>query len=347
MRRIPLITCLAVALGMAGTTRADQVLLLDGTQLVGKIERLGAGKVTIKTDFAGDVTLDVAKVKGIISDEAVNVQLESGDRAVGKLQVSAQGEQVVAGDVVGQKVIPVKSITAVWPRTALSPEAVAAESQRAIWKLRLEAGVNGQTGNTESLNFNGRAEANRIAPGDRLSIYGLGRYAKDNGVKSAQEFIGGTKLEVDVSDRTFVFGRAELETDEFEKLDLRATVVGGLGYFVIKQPVSEFKVRGGAGFVHESFNTGVNDNKAVLELGEEYRRQVSSWLQFVHSVTVYPSLQDVADFRAIMENAGEFPITPDKAWKIKIGIRNQYDSDPEPGTEYLDTFYFGNVAVDF
>ena len=324
---------------------ADEIHLKDGSKLIGTVTRIAGGKVTVKTDFAGDITVDAEKVKGITTAEPLNVQLASGDVAVAKLQYdAAAGTQSVQGDVVGSKPVELKQVTSSWPKGEEDPAVVAL---RAKWKVRLELGLNGQTGNSEILNFNGGLTIKRETPGDRLTLYGLGRYSRDNGVRSANEIIGGANWEVDLTDRLFWYIKGELEHDEFETLDLRATVTTGLGYFVIREKESDWKIRGGVGYQHESFDNGDTENQAIVDLGWDYRRDFAPLLQYVHSLTVNPSLEDIRDVRVVMTNALEIPLEPSKSWKLRLGIKNQYDAEPEAGVERLDTFYFANVGVDF
>ncbi len=324
---------------------ADEVHLADGSKIIGTVTRIAGGKVTVNTEFAGELTIDAAKIKGISTSEPLNVQLETGDRAVAKLQYdAASGAQSVQGEVVGDKPVELKQVTSSWPAGQEDPAIVA---QRAVWKVRLELGLNGQSGNSEILNFNGGLTIKRETPGDRLTLYGLGRYARDNGVRSANEIIGGARWEVDLTDRLYWYINGELEHDEFENLDLRATATTGLGYFVIREAETEWKVRGGIGYQHESFDTGTTDDQAILDLGWDFRKDVAPWLQFVHTLTLNPSLEDIKDIRAVMTNAVEIPLVPDKSWKLRLGIKHQYDAQPEPGIDKLDTFYFANIGIDF
>ena len=99
---------------------------------------------------------------------------------------------------------------------------------------------------------------------DRLLVYIQGRYAKQDGSRSENEIFGGMDLEVDLSDRWFVFGKTYLEFDEFENLDLRARATAGMGYFLIRQDHQELKLRAGVGFQHESFDDGTSENDGVL-----------------------------------------------------------------------------------
>ncbi|MEX2213567.1 MAG: DUF481 domain-containing protein [Phycisphaeraceae bacterium] len=338
---------------IAAPAPADEVYLLDGSKLVGTVTQIAGGKLTIKTEFAADpITLDMAKVKGITSAAPINVQVESGERAIGKLQYdAANNQQQVTGDLVGVKAIEVGKVTSVWPQGAEDPALLAAraetEAQKPKWSVRVEAGLNGQTGNSEKFALNGGFTVKRTSPTDRFSVYGTARYSIDNGVRTSNEFIGGTLFETDLTPNLFWFVRGELETDEFESLDLRATALTGIGLFVIREKETEFKLRAGVGIKHESFDNGTNQTQGLLELGEEFRKEITPWLLFTHSITYYPTLDDAGDFRIVMVNAAEIPLTNDKAWKLRLGIKNEFDNQPQPGVSRLDTYYFANIVVDY
>ncbi len=339
------VSLVAAILALPLVALGDEVHLNDGSKIVGTVTRIAGGKVTVKTDFAGDLTVDATKIKGIQTDAPANVQLESGDIAVAKLQYDpATGAQSVQGDVVGNRPVELKQVTSSWPAGTEDPALVA---QRAKWKIRLDLGLNGQSGNSEILNFNTGLTIRREAPGDRLTLYGLGRYSRDNGVRSANEIIVGASWEVDLSSRCFWYLKGELEHDEFENLDLRATVTTGLGYFVIREADTELKVRGGIGYQHETFDTGESDDQAIGELGVDFRKDIAPWLQYVHSTTINPSFEDIGDVRVVMTNAVDIPLVPDKSWKLRLGVKHQYDAQPEPGIDRLDTFYFANIGIDF
>ena len=51
----------------------DEVLFLNGDRLTGTILKATGGKLTIKTEGAGEVTVDLSKVKTFSTDEPVQL----------------------------------------------------------------------------------------------------------------------------------------------------------------------------------------------------------------------------------------------------------------------------------
>ena len=77
---------LSVACALAlGAHAADRVELTDGSVVMGKLLSAEAGKLKLKTDFAGTIEIDQAKVRNFSTDEAVNVELAAGSTVQGKV----------------------------------------------------------------------------------------------------------------------------------------------------------------------------------------------------------------------------------------------------------------------
>jgi putative salt-induced outer membrane protein YdiY len=298
----------------------------------------------------------MAKVQGITTQTPLHIQLPTGDRPVATMNYSPEGRQTIAGATVENKTIDPASVQAMWNVNDDSPEVAATKALVAKWSLRVEAGLDGQTGNTEQVAIHGRAEAKRIAPSDRFALYVQGNHSKSN---ESREIIGGTNIEVDFNDHFFTYGKLEVENDKTEKVDLRTTISGGLGYFFLKEADQEFKARLGAGFLHESFNDDQNrdadptndidpsSSSALAEAGWDYMKKFSPHLQFNDHFTIYMPFDDTSDWRAVLENAFEFPLSGTDHWKLRTGMRNQYDSLPLDGIDRLDTSYFMNMVYDF
>ena len=336
------------AAAFTGTAQADQVVLQDGSVLTGTVKQVFDGKLVIETGFAGELTLDLDQVKGITTQEPVAVQLPSGDQAVGPMEYSSTAGQNVSTSSLGDVQVDLSTAGAIWEANQDSPmvKALKAETEAAQpkWYATIELGLDGQTGNTERLAINGRGEIHRDTQNDRMMIYAQGQSSRENGEDTVKEVLGGISLEIDLNDRWFAFAKSELEYDKTENLDLRASVTGGVGYFVIRKPGHELKLRAGLGFMHESLfdveRTSRNpapppatittleedtNDFAIAELGLDYLIEIAPWLLYTHHTTYFPTFDDIGDYRIVMENAAEIPLTEDDDWRLRMGMRNNYD----------------------
>jgi len=350
---------------------ADQMPLNDGSVIKGEVQKLLDGKVSIDTGFAGTLSIDWAKVKSISIDKSVVVVFKSGQKQVGVLKFESGKGQLLKTTTQGDLFVPLDQIVAIFKADGkeVAPadaeqlqQQVAQAGQQAEgqdvpriadfkekprWKFRAELGVNGQAGNTERTSVIGRFEGTKSYLNRRFRMYAQTRFVEEDGVRTANETFGGTDLEMDIDDRWFIFEKNFAETDEFEDLDLRLRATAGVGYFVVRKPDREFKVRAGAGYQHEKFETGDREDSIVAEVGIDYTREFMPWLKLVHATTYYPSLENRRDYRIVTETAGEIPLDAAKQWKLRAGIRSEFDDAPQPGIDRLDSFYFLNLVLDF
>ena len=53
------------------------------------------------------------------------------------------------------------------------------------------------------------------------------------------------------------------------------------------------------------------------------------------------------DYRVVARTGAEVPIGNKEAWKLRMGVTNEYDNDPQPGVDHLDTKYTLNLVYDW
>jgi putative salt-induced outer membrane protein YdiY len=331
--------CAAVALATA-TARADVIELADGSRIVGTIELVHEGKATIVTGFAGKLVLDVASIKSVSTDAKVNVGVTSGDVLVGPVKPAEDGGTVASE--VGDINFRVGELSAIWPDGTLSPEARALEPK---WTTTLEAGVISTEGNTDTLNANGRFDMRRKTSEDLLQFYATVTYAEQDDERSRNEYIGGVYYENNISKKLYWYTRFELEHDEFEDLDIRATAAAGVGYYWVQEEIREFKTRVGAGYRHESYDDGGSRNDPILDLGYDYRRQLAKWAEFTHGLTYSPNVEDFGEYRVVTDANLIFPIGTEDIWKFKVGVKKEYNSNPASGRDRLDSTFYSNIVL--
>jgi hypothetical protein len=72
-RRLALFASLVLA---ATPALADEVIFLNGDRLTGRIVSATGGKLILRTDAAGEITIDLSKVKTFSTDEPIMVKLD-------------------------------------------------------------------------------------------------------------------------------------------------------------------------------------------------------------------------------------------------------------------------------
>lgn len=352
--------------GAPASALADQLFLKDGSLLKGEVVSLGDGIVRIETSYAGDLTIPLESVAGIDLKRQAVVLLEGEQEKAGTLTFHPESGQALApaeGDPIPVRVSDILGL-AFQSESARAradsgeqpaPQAKTAETGKPLqekrarkWSAKVEGGFRGARGNTERVAIQGRSEVRHEAGGFRKILTLEGNFVEEDGRQRQNEVLGGLRLEKDVSERWLTFGEVSAEHDAFEQLDLRLIATAGMGYFLIRQKREVLKASFGAGVKQENFTSGAKDSQGVVTLGYEYRRDLNSYLKFVNTLKFDPTFSDpFGDFRLDGRASLEIALARSSKWSVRVGIRNQYDSSPQPGVKKLDTTYFINFGYSF
>lgn len=343
---------LSLALAWAVPAVADTLYLRDGSVINGSLRTLADDVYRFDTDFAGDLEIPRDEVVGIDTDDPHTVVLTDGDEVGVRLRYDEEnGRQRLASERFGPRETAPAAIAAIRDLGAPDPALAAARERLSSdpWSGRLAFGLSGSSGNSDSRSINARGEALRETDGDRLSFSLRMSRQRDEGEKTADETIGRARLERDFTERFFLFGETEVENDEFEDIDLRFRATLGPGYFFIRERDHEFKGRLGLGYEHEAFVGGGNESSAVATLGYDYMIELRKWFRFTHELTLISQVDDrpSENYRVDSLLGGEFPLGGDSLWRLRAEYGHQYDNNPEPGIEQLDTTYLLNLVRDF
>lgn len=345
------VACAAILCAVAAPAVADTLYLRDGSVVNGSLKTLHDGTYRFNTDFAGELEIPRDRVIGVVTDDAHTVTLENGDEIAVRLVYDEAEGQGLLSDRFGSRRLAPDAIAAVRELGAPDPALVAAREKLAHdpWSGRLSLGIAGSSGNTDNRSINARAEALRETNGDRLSLSLRLFRQRDDGIRTEAETVGRARLERDFTERFFLFGETEAERDEFENIDLRFRATLGPGYFFIRGDEHELKGRLGLGYLHETYVDGGSDSGLVMTLGYDYMVVLWDWFRFTHELTVIPQIGDrpSENFRIDSLLGGEFPLGDGSPWRLRAEYRHQYDNNPEPGVEELDTTYLLNIVRDF
>lgn len=347
----------ALLITTSGAARADVITLADGSRLIGNVQRLGDGKLLLETKFAGTLEIDAAQVVSIDTETPVNVGMDTGDRLVGRIEWQPEIERAVVATEWGGVPVNLERIDAIWLPDGKSPEVLAMEEQiaqvraeaeaaRAKWIFTAEAGLLYKDGNSEILNVRGKIELVRKSAKDLMRMYLSAEYAEEDKDRTTHEIMGGGYYEYLFTERFFVYGRLDLEYDEFENIDLRLSTAAGPGYYWIKKQEHELKTRAGIGYLHETYNDGRTVDTAQAELAVDWRIDIAPWLRFTESASYYPTFESIDDYRLVSDSALVIPLGDSDVWKLKFGALYEYKSQPDAGRERLDQTYYANILAE-
>lgn len=362
MRRSALFALLLGFFVVSG--KADQVTLKNGDRLTGTIVKSDAKTLVIKTEFAGDVNLQWDAVTGIASSQALHLALKDGQTIVGTV-TTADGKFDVATKETGAVSASKDAVVAV--RNDAEQKAYDDQVERLqhphltdFWSGLLDTGLSLTQGNSESLTYSLSGKAARVTDRDKISVYTTAIYAKStvDGVSNttAHAIRGGVRADLNVSNKLFVFGFTDFEYDQFQDLDLRNVVGGGLGYHVIKTANTTFDVFAGGSFDQEFFGAipatattpavaAVTRKSGEVVLGEDLNMKLNKRTTLSEQYSIYPNVSDTGSYRFQFDTTAATKLKNWLSWQVTYSDR--FLSDPLPGLKKNDLLLSTGVRLTF
>jgi putative salt-induced outer membrane protein YdiY len=351
---------IAILCFLVVSARADQVTLKNGDRLTGTIVKSDAKIILIKTEFAGEVSVQWDAVTSITSTQPLHLGLKDGETVVGTVATS-DGKFEVATKTTGEVTAPKDTVVAV--RNDEEQKAYDAEIARLrnprltdFWSGILDTGLSVTRGNSATLTYNLSAKAARVTTRDKISVYSTAVYATDATTPpsrtTAHAIRGGIRGDLNVDDRLFVFGFSDFEFDQFQHLDLRNVLGGGLGYHVINTKNTVFDVFGGGDFEQEYFSpnpptepTSLTRKSGEIVLGEELNTKVNNRTTFSEKFSLFPNVSNVGEYRFQLDATAATRLKTWLSWQVTYSDR--YLSDPLPGLKKNDVLLSTGLRLTF
>ncbi len=317
---------------------ADQVTMKNGDRLTGTIVKFDGEKLTMKSEFAGEVQIPWTAIEKATSDKAVYVTSKDGRVLIGTLTITERGIEVQTSQV-GTVFLGKDAIQLIRSKDEQSAyEAELARQRLAMWSGSADAGLSATRGNSDTLLISLGTQAARATQRDKLSLNAAALFARNSttgvSITTAEAIRGGARYDRDISKRLFGFGLTDLEHDKFQQLKLRLVLGGGLGYHARKTERMRLDLFGGGSYNREKFSTGLTRNSAEALFGEELSYKLSAVTSLSQRAVLFPNLSDFGKYRFAFDLTGVTKLT--RQLGLQATISDRYQSNPLPGIKKND-----------
>ncbi len=351
MRTLVLKTVAAILIPASGAM-ADQLVLKNGDRLTGTVVKSDGKTLTLKSDLAGTVTVPMDAITGITTEQPVYLTLSDNQTLVGPV-TTADGKLVVRTAETGTINVDRTAVQSV--RSKEEQDAYQKEldrlrnpSLRDLWSGTVDAGLSLSRGNADTSTSNFGFNATRTTSRDKITAYMTTLYArnKTEGVSqvTANAKRGGVRYDLNISPKLFAFGLGSLEADEFQKLDLRVSLGGGMGWHAVKTDSTVLEVFGG-GSLNKEYFTDLNRTSGEALIGEEYDRKLTSRVSIKERATFLPNLTETGQYRFNFDATGVTLLSTWLSWTISVSDR--YLSNPISGTKANDLLLTSGFRLTF
>lgn len=341
----------------SGSVFADQVVLKNGDRLTGTIEKSDGKDLVIKTEFAGEVTVQFSAIQEIKSDQQLHVESKDGQKTVGALSTS-EGKVEVATKTGATVEVPKDNIT------VIRNDAEQRAYEKAMypgffegWDGGVNLGFGLTRGNSATKNLGVAFKAVRTGHRDKLSIYDNTVYATNDAPGATPSLTadlkqGGVRYDRDLTKRLFGFGITDFMSDGLQGLNIRALFGGGLGYHLIKNDNTTLDILGGANYTHENYTEGLPGatsslirNFASLQIGDEFMTKVRKNTVITQNFYFFPDLSNTGEYRATFNIGTVTKINKWFGWQNSFG--DIYVTNPPVGKKNNDLFFTTGLNLAF
>ena len=328
---------------------ADEVRTSDGFVLKGKISAINNESLTIETDRFGSLTVPRTDVSAMTMDAPASVRLNDESVVVGSVKAENADAINIAGEH-SDVTVAMPQIQELWPEGAEDPRVAAEreklEAQKHKWTGELTASADGKEGNSKEKNLSMSGEAVLTGPTDELKFYGRLSRKETNREKTADERIIGMQYSSFFWDPLGWYTRAEFENDKFEDLRLRTTFAAGLTYRWANEDHYRLSGRSGLAYRHESYYADKKDVGSIgLDFGLSHYYRYKNFWEIRNELTFTPSVEEFADYLLTQDSHVTMPLAGTEIWNVRVGLRNEYNNQPVPGREHLDTTWYAAAVL--
>jgi putative salt-induced outer membrane protein YdiY len=339
---------------------ADSITLKNGDHLTGTVTQLAGGKLTVHTDYAGDVTIAFDQVTAVKTDKPIVLAQETkkGKKVdIKKTEITAisrtsDGFSVTTAS--GTETVAAAGLTTV--RTAAAEQAYEDSLHPGFfhaWTATANVSFALAKGNSDTTTLGVGLNAVRATSTDKTSLYFNDIYTHDGiaDATTANHTNSGVRYDHNVSARLFAFGTGDFATDALQHLDLRTVAGGGFGWHAIAKPNQQLDILGGLVWTHETygafttidgtttpptitFTPEETNSFAALDFGQQYSRKLGANTSFTEQGYIFPDLNDTSQYRATFNAGLSTKIKSFLSWQT--GVSDVYVTNPPPGTKNND-----------
>jgi putative salt-induced outer membrane protein len=210
------------------------------------------------------------------------------------------------------------------------------------WSGTLDLGYLASSGNTDTETLNFAADARRELGAWTHNLYLQAVNSSDTGTRSAERYLAGYKLDRALDERSYLFGRLELERDRFGGVYDRSHLAAGYGYKVLTGEVHQLNLEVAAGFNDLEFSDGTTADEALLSVSGDYNWQATDTTTFSQRLRY-----DAGEDNDYAESETALSVAMTSRLSLSVSYLIKYNSTTPVGTESTDAYTAVSISLSF
>ena len=316
------VVAIFVFMGQSALVHAQQpdvVVTTTGERLAGEIIRVEKDVLTFSTGYSdADFKIEWDKVASLESSRQFLVETFDGKRLTGSLIPDPSSKAAV--QIAGTSVL-------------LADMSVMQPIERGFWS-RFDSGLDFGYSMTKA------NSAKQLSLGSNLSYRDANYYdslfanifsSTQENAPDTQRWDLGNDFRRFLGSRWYVNTTQDFLNSEDQGLDLRTTIGGGAGRYLMRAASQHLAVGAGIAWTNENYSDATTPTKDSAEayFATEFMTEKLKITDFITRFTYYPSLTIDDRYRLAYRFDFDFNLPGD--WYLRVGFFDNYDSQPQEG----------------
>lgn len=302
---------------------AGEVVLANGDHITAKVLSLSGGELVVKSEAAGELTIDITKLKTFSSDDVLSIRIADHARFDCRVAAGPDGKiEVRRSPTSAPELIAIRDIAEInAPEPAWTGE------------VMLNGKITG--GDSKTTEAGVEFKLDKEWKADRLHFLGEYMYGRERstttGLTSTSDDFGNVygKYAHDVYRKLYVDVNAKALHDQLAELKYRVSPAAGIGYRWFDERQFELSTDVGIAYNDERFSTFGGRSFWGPQLEYEVTWRPVKRLRVFNTLEYYPSFSDFTG-NYLLDTQGGFHVT---MWTHAfIELRGEYHHDTEPAS---------------
>jgi len=236
----------------------DWIRLDSNEWIKGEIILMRTYDLQFDSDEFGVVSLDWEDVAEILTEHRYILVLQD-------MITSHTGTMVMRGDQIS---VRVGEGIETFDRSKLLAITPSANREFNLWSMHASVGLGLRSGNTDQADITGKMSLNREGSNTHIGIEYNGAYGSLDNEKNTNNHRGRATFDYFLTRDLFITPAAfEVFTDDFQNISYRLTPTVGVGYFLVRRPSLDWKIRFGGGYQHTRIDSAAPGDSKTADNG--------------------------------------------------------------------------------
>ena len=331
-----------LSLPASAAPKTDLIIFHNGDRLTGELKSLQRGRLSLNTDATGTIAIEWDKIARVISNQNVQVETSSGARYFGHLIQTEKTGRVVVQTEDGPQILDSARVITMNP--------IEAEGLSAL-DIDLTVGYNfakagGVTQGTVGIDVDYRTEK-------RIFSIAASTVTNSSDTQSSSERKNfGITYKRLWKNRWYVNGDFNMDQNDELGLDLRTSIGGGGGRFLIQSNNMLLGLEAGLQYAREQLEETllgkpdpVNSVEATFAADWDWFLFDDPELDWSTQVEVFPNLSDWGRVRATFDTSLQWEMINDLKWGVSF--YSTFDSGAQSDDENAQPTGSGGATSDY